>query len=153
MVKIYIGRGQGGSVRVRYAHNVYVSEPHIKSYTSYVLLRNYLLLKDVDYIENENRKRVEFSRQYLRKQLKINGCLTCKYCGKTNLIIEEEDMKVPRRKMATTDHVVPVSKGGAVYDEKNVVVACYHCNSKKSNLDLEDFLKKYGLLQYYLLHA
>lgn len=140
MIEIYIGKGQGGHVRIRYAHRIYVKEPDVKSYTAYVLLRNELLLQDIDYIENETKKRIEFSRIYLRERKEKEGNLTCKYCSRTDLIIEEEGMLVPNRKKATIDHVVPISKGGPIYDFKNIVVACGRCNGKKGNKDLEVFL-------------
>ena len=45
----------------------------------------------------------------------------CLYCGER-----------PARQQLTRDHVMPVSKGGADIWE-NVVTACFHCNSRKSN--------------------
>ena len=45
----------------------------------------------------------------------------CLYCGTR-----------PARQQLTRDHVMPVSKGGADVWE-NVVTACFHCNSRKSN--------------------
>ena len=45
----------------------------------------------------------------------------CLYCGER-----------PTRQQLTRDHVMPVSKGGADVWE-NVVTACFHCNSRKSN--------------------
>ena len=35
--------------------------------------------------------------------------------------------------LATVDHVMPLSKGGAEFDEANCVVACYRCNQKKGD--------------------
>jgi 5-methylcytosine-specific restriction endonuclease McrA len=145
MTEIYIGKGQGGSERKRYVHKIYVDNPHDQSYTSYVLLRNELLLQDTDYIESEWKQRVEFSRQYLRARLKKDGHLTCQYCSKTGLVIEEENMKVPDKIKATIDHIVPLSKGGSLKDYDNIVIACYRCNTKKGSKNLHDFLTRHNL--------
>ena len=149
MIEIYIGKGEGGHKRIRYAHRVYVDKPHVQSYTSYVLLQNELLLQDVDYIATEWKKRVEFSRNFLRNVLAAKGDLTCKYCNKNGLIIELEGMRVPKKRLATTDHVVPVSKGGALYDYKNVVVACYYCNTRKGDKDLAEFIKSLKVVPHW----
>jgi 5-methylcytosine-specific restriction endonuclease McrA len=143
MKHISIGKGEGGQVRVRYFHNVYVKNPHPKSYTSLVLLQNKFLLLDKDYLESDWRIQVEFSRTYLQRKLKENGCLTCVYCGKTNLRIEIDDnVKVPRKILATLDHIIPFSKGGT-NAETNLAVACYRCNIKKGSHDVADFIRIY----------
>lgn len=43
--------------------------------------------------------------------------------------------------LATVDHVHPISKGGAVFDVKNVVPCCSKCNQKKGNKLLHEFQK------------
>lgn len=42
-----------------------------------------------------------------------------------------ENTPVYRQRMATIDHVIPLSKGGT-NDEENLVTCCSRCNSKKS---------------------
>lgn len=50
----------------------------------------------------------------------------CHYCGK---------------KANTTDHIVPVAKGGTD-NEDNLVAACSVCNSKKHTTDYNDFMRR-----------
>lgn len=42
------------------------------------------------------------------------------------------------------DHVVPISEGGRT-EPSNVVPACISCNSKKRNMNVWEFLRKYDL--------
>jgi 5-methylcytosine-specific restriction endonuclease McrA len=138
-MEIPIGKGHEGSRKIRFAHQVYVDQPHIQSYTAYVLLRNELLLQDEDYLLAEWRTRVAFSRMFLGEILKKDGDLCCKYCKKSGLIIEEEGMRVPEKIKATIDHVIPVSKGGAQFKPENLVVACGKCNVQKGDKTAEEF--------------
>lgn len=120
--------------------------PSIKSYASLILLQNELRQSDVE--NNKDWKiRVLFSRNYLHRVLEREKDLICTYCGKNHLKIEEENMFVPQRIKATIDHVLPVSLGGEIYNEKNLVVACGICNSKKSNMLLKDFLNRFKHLK------
>jgi 5-methylcytosine-specific restriction endonuclease McrA len=41
------------------------------------------------------------------------------------------------RRMATVDHVVPLSRGGPS-EAENLVIACYDCNQRKSNMIPEE---------------
>jgi 5-methylcytosine-specific restriction endonuclease McrA len=52
----------------------------------------------------------------------------CIYCGKDDIAL-------------TMDHVVPLSKGGD-HDKSNIVGACWLCNGKKTNLSVEEFIKR-----------
>lgn len=54
----------------------------------------------------------------------------CNYC---NIPLNHEN--------ATLDHVLPRSKGGS-NKQDNIVLACKKCNSKKSDMSAEKFLKK-----------
>lgn len=51
----------------------------------------------------------------------------CAYCG------------VDIRTGATFDHVIPRSRGGAVNDPDNVVMACYGCNQQRGSTDAYEF--------------
>jgi 5-methylcytosine-specific restriction endonuclease McrA len=42
------------------------------------------------------------------------------------------------------DHIYPVAKGGES-TKRNMVLVCVDCNSKKSSLTLQAFIKKYNL--------
>ncbi len=55
----------------------------------------------------------------LRKEVIADGGAICFYCG-------EDCSDGP-----TVDHVVPVCRGGALYEKSNLVVSCRSCNSRK----------------------
>lgn len=87
------------------------------------LLKKDLAKKEID-------EWLRFRSEFLR-----NHELKCQYCGKKNLVPEIEDMSSARQRsiLATIDHIIPISKGGAKFDPNNCVVACYPCNSKKKD--------------------
>lgn len=135
---------KSGTGQSKHVHRILPKAPHIKSYASLVLLTDYYFVRDVEYQlqQGEQWDRIRFSREFLKSELKKHGVLTCHYCSKSNLIIEDENMRVPNNIKATIDHVIPISKGGAVLDVKNVVVACHKCNCKKGNMSLDEFLAR-----------
>lgn len=51
----------------------------------------------------------------------------CAYCGMPLLY-----------NCSTLDHIIPKSKCGK-NSNSNLALSCYHCNQKKSDLDLEEF--------------
>ena len=63
----------------------------------------------------------------------LNANNECPYCSKT---FETKKMVL--------DHIYPVSEGG-LDTLKNTVLVCISCNSKKSNLTLRMFSKKYEI--------
>jgi len=134
---------KSSSGSTKWVDTIYFEIKTPKSYASYILLRHYYSELDVDNINSiANKMRmIGFSRDYLTQIKKQNGCLCCSYCNKPNLIIELQDMKVPLFKKATIDHVIPISKGGALFNYDNIVVACGTCNNKKGDKTVEEFLK------------
>lgn len=128
---------------IRHKHLIYVDDPNIKSYSSYVLLKDYFHNLDVDVEKLDRFKRIKYSRNYLNTVLKTKKVLKCTYCGKMHLKIEEENMRVSHHIKATIDHVVPLSKGGDIFDTFNIVVSCSTCNAKKGNMPLFEFLDKF----------
>lgn len=78
-----------------------------------------------------------FRIKFFEKIIESEGSVTCHYCTKKNLIVDGNDPRVSgwrgRKMLATIDHITPLSKGGEVYDESNLVPACYPCNVKKGN--------------------
>jgi len=69
--------------------------------------------------------------QGVKRLLKFTeGC--CLYCG-------QECPAPPNLQAITLDHVVPFARGGSNYIY-NVVPACPHCNSRKHDKLLEEFL-------------
>lgn len=127
-----------------------------KTYASSVLLKNYYWERDAENMDTLANvyKRIEFSRRYLLNVQKEFGTITCTYCPKTNLQIELMGMKVPHNQLATVDHIIAISKGGSVFDVKNVVPCCGKCNRAKGNMTVEEFLIKrndiFGYLKYIL---
>lgn len=65
--------------------------------------------------------------------MKEKGKLVCAYCGRDDLKLISKITK----EIATVDHVIPKSKGGAIYSLDNLVIACHNCNSNKSDKLLE----------------
>lgn len=134
--------GTGATKHVHSFHGIVSQLPSIKSPAALYLLNQYYLTRDIDYLADTHNKRIQFSRDYLSDQLVRCGTLTCTYCQKKDLVIEFDSHRpVPKSIKATIDHVVPISKGGEIYDINNIVVACARCNSRKSDLLPEEFQK------------
>ena len=94
---------------------------------SVIILRDYMKIKTT----------VRFSRSNV--YLRDDG--QCQYCG-CNI----------ERKVATLDHVLPVSKGGKTTWD-NCVTACGPCNSHKSDkLGFKPRIKPYKPDYYYLVN-
>jgi 5-methylcytosine-specific restriction endonuclease McrA len=72
-----------------------------------------------------------FRMELLNRWETERGSLSCAYCDQDKLHKVTEG--VEPRFQATLDHVKPRSKGGAEYDESNLVVACRVCNAKKGD--------------------
>lgn len=107
-------------------NRVWVKEPHVQSLAALVLLEK-------DLADSEVSEWLEFRLKFLNSHE-----LICHYCGRDNLKLEVDVTKrAELKELATIDHVVPISKGGAIYDEDNCVVACFPCNQKKG--DRENF--------------
>lgn len=103
------------------------TNPDIQSPAALVLLVKKLSKKDKT-LFNPFRW-LAFRKKYLTKLLCILGHIECHYCKKDNLLINTKD----KDQLATLDHVIPVSKGGALWDHRNLVPACFTCNNKKAD--------------------
>lgn len=115
-------------------HIIYNEVSSTKSLSSSILLRNHLRSQDVDFINSDWRKKVQFNIDFLKDQLQLHGTLTCVYCQKENLFIHEDFTTEPSKYLlATVDHVIPTGKGGLEYDYSNMVIACWKCNNKKKD--------------------
>jgi len=141
VVQQIVKKSHSGSTK--WVETIYFNVDKPNTYASYVLLKNYYWERDEDNINSiANRMRmIGFSRTYLTHIKETTGDLCCAYCPKTNLIIELDGMRVSNDSKATIDHIVAISNGGALFDYKNLCVACGTCNSKKSNKTVEEFLK------------
>jgi 5-methylcytosine-specific restriction endonuclease McrA len=82
----------------------------------------------------EKWSQLQFNLKYLRKQKIEHGDIHCEYCGKENLKIYDWCERVNHNDVATVDHFYPKSKYEDLKkDEKNFIIACYSCNSKKKD--------------------
>jgi len=103
-------------------NRIYVDNPYIQSLAALILLEKDLAsLELVEWLE--------FRLKFLN-----SNELTCHYCNRKNLEIEVDMTNREKLKnLATIDHIIPISKGGAIYDINNCVVACFFCNQRKGN--------------------
>jgi len=115
---------------------VLCDEPNSSSQASLALLNAELWRQDPT---TYHRKRwSEFRDKVFKKILAEKGDVVCHYCQMPGLIVNGDDPELKkhgRKKLATLDHIVATSKGGALYDESNVVPSCYPCNTKKGDKD------------------
>lgn len=140
---------KSASGSTKFNHVIYNENVSIKSQSSLILLNNYLRERDEDYIRSLWELQEYLNRRfiYLLKIKKSKGDLVCHYCGKNHLeigfrsvVLSNQNNKNP--KLATIDHVIPVSKGIDILDETNWVVSCKKCNNKKGSKDYEEFKKR-----------
>lgn len=103
----------------------------VQSRASLLALR-YQYLNDPDVDSREPyRVWLDFRLKLLTKWEEEQGSLKCVYCGQDHL--EKVTDGVEPRYQATLDHVMPRARGGAEFDEDNLVVACRPCNEKKAD--------------------
>lgn len=70
-----------------------------------------------------------FRKRFISLERYENGKLICHYC---NTEIDME-VKPPKPKALTLDHIIPLSKGGGLKDSENVVICCFSCNMEKAD--------------------
>jgi hypothetical protein len=113
------------------------------SYLFQLLIKEYKSL-DIDYIENQvmydKIKKGEINtsvirRIILKKIKKKFGKLKCQVCGEEELILDGNVAK-KSKKLATIEHVIPISLGGLKYSESNIICTCSSCNNKRGNIPL-----------------
>lgn len=123
------------SKTIRLQHIIFEDNPSIKSRAAYLLLKERLLLESDE--KDELKEYLNFRENFMNKKLKEGkGILTCVYCGRKDLVKgsrKNHKHNNSLQNLATIDHVIPVSKGGPKLDEKNCVVSCRSCNSRKGN--------------------
>jgi len=127
---------------------ILVDEPHQKSLASLVLINDYYRVRDEDYLDKT--KDIQYyldkRHEFLTEILERDGILKCHYCKHTNLevgerLLADAEINNKNNKLATIDHVIPVSSGIDKLDTANWVVACRRCNRWKSNMSYDEFLK------------
>jgi 5-methylcytosine-specific restriction endonuclease McrA len=111
---------------VKHYGQVLFVEPDIQSRAALVLLTVDLRKQD-DTIFNPW-KWMAFKDQYLRSVIAEHGAIHCHYCN-----LKLQYVKKKCKNQATLDHVLPISKGGKIYDPSNLVPACRKCNNNKSD--------------------
>ena len=118
-------------------HRVRVENPHPKSLAAGVLLTRSLEVQ-------ERSHWVSFRMAFLKRIKAQQGHLECHYCHCKGLVEELPDdaTRADLKRLATLDHVVPISQGGAEYDGTNLVVACHSCNQKKGNRMPDEFTER-----------
>lgn len=105
-----------------------MEDVHISSYANLVLLQRL-------YTQLENRRWAKSRKEFLNKELREKGKLTCHYCQrqvKINPVLKCEQ--------ATVDHVVAKSAGGDEFCPSNFAVCCFGCNKRKASHSALDFL-------------
>ena len=112
-------------------HHVLVDDPHPQSMAALVLLAGRLQKETIQDWLN-------FRIAFLNSIISIRGDLVCAHCQAKGLLIETDDTD----KLATVDHVVPLSKGGEQFDRTNCIVACYPCNNNRKNRSIEEFRRR-----------
>ncbi len=128
--------------------NILVDNPVINSRASYILLINDLSkLDDVLFRKYHPYKYLRWREEFLNKKKEEDGLLFCKKCFKGPLIIYRKDGTLAGNKdkmIATIDHIIPISRGGSLFEESNIDILCYKCNQKKADKLPRKRLKKSG---------
>lgn len=115
-----------------FKHNVLSEDPDIQSLAALVLLTRKLVGKQLSY-----KHWLRYRKWFLREYCRNHDGIKCEYCGKDSLKMFSRS----NDNLATLDHVIPLSKGGARFSSANIVVACYACNSRKKDNDVDEFKK------------
>ena len=112
-------------------HNILVHEPHVQSLAALILLTKKLAPRPMGY-----RSWLKYRKWFLREHCRQHKTLFCFYCKKGPL----KKFSDFTEDLATLDHVKPLAKGGERFHSSNLVVACFSCNSRKRDKDLNEFL-------------
>jgi len=103
-----------------------------KNYVPCVIYRKkYKFLKNIVIIglkwngKNVKRRTSGFAKEFLKN----NENVKCIYCG-SKLTVDN----------ATTDHIIPISKGGNNC-QINLVVVCFDCNNERGDLNFYEYMK------------
>jgi 5-methylcytosine-specific restriction endonuclease McrA len=120
---------------------VRVNNPHVQSLAALLLLNLKLRENDKTCDWKQNRG---FRKRYLAAFKKHHGVLFCEYCGKRPLLVDGEGLTLKKGKilkefLATLDHIVPLSRGGAEFDPANIKLCCPQCNRDKDNKSIVEF--------------
>ena len=132
----------------KFNHVIYSEEVSSKSQSALILLNEYLRENDEDFLREEKELQYYLNKRwsFLARQKRRKGDLSCHYCGKPHLDIGYRSVKMCEKnnknpRLATIDHVKPVSSGIDKLDESNWVVSCRKCNNRKGSKSYEEFKK------------
>lgn len=126
------------SGKVKYVHKFLTQIPSIKSRAAYLLLKDKLRAQDETYksIHGIRFKWLKFRKNFLIQHKQIHNSFICGYCGRPDLYEAErksDDWQV------TLDHIIPLSKGGQMFDISNLIISCTLCNRIKDSDSLKLF--------------
>lgn len=100
----------------------------IKKIESFGLMKYFKdLIVEESVMTSTKRKRLTL---YKKEEIFLRDEFRCQYCSKQF-----------EKLLLTVDHVVPINKDGSNEDD-NLVTACISCNSKKSDKDVNAFIKE-----------
>lgn len=154
--------------RTKILHNILDEPKDPRSYSSSVLLRDFLRKQEIsdvtssDEVFNKLSRKERFRIMGLKKADRIKlslsnlkflmnkekeGPLYCEYCNKGPLVVygfnpynkKGSKSAFNKENGATCDHKIPRSKGGDPFDYDNLAVCCHGCNQKKSNMSWENW--------------
>ncbi len=91
----------------------------------YKFLSNIVVVGLKTFGKNTKRRTSGFAKEFILS----NKNAKCIYC-ETKLTMEN----------ATTDHIIPISKGGSNV-QVNLVVTCFNCNNERGNIPFNEYLK------------
>lgn len=124
--------------KVKYVHKFITRIPSIKSRAAYLLLKDKLRAQDETYknIHGVRFKWLKFRKIFLVRHKELHNSFICEYCGRPDLheaTIKSDDCQV------TLDHIIPLSKGGQMFDISNLVISCTLCNKIKDSDSIKTF--------------
>lgn len=115
-------------------NKVLSDNPNTTSRAAYILLINKLYHLSETAVHRS--VWLNFRDKWFMKLLRAGVEMKCVYCEETNLDPFTKDLK----RLITVDHILPLSRGGNLFDENNFDLCCYTCNQKKGTRTKEEFL-------------
>ncbi len=121
--------------RERYGEVVYRNdgtEPHPQSPAALALLVTHLWRHDETVYRGD--RWAEFKDKYLQDFAAKHGKVFCHWCQRDDMILKGTPEGGNEKNVVTLDHLIPTSRGGALYDPENVVPSCKRCNNLRAQM-------------------